>query len=116
MDKPVERHRITLTDLLRTRFKPLLDTIGGLLNRTGLAPNTLTLLGLTGNIVGAYLISQGRLTAGGLVILAMGPVDAFAGTMARLRGEPQKFGAFVDSVTDRWSEMVILLGLLVYYL
>jgi CDP-diacylglycerol--glycerol-3-phosphate 3-phosphatidyltransferase len=36
--------------------------------------------------------------------------------MARLLGQPTKFGAFVDSVTDRWSEMLIFLGLLYYYL
>jgi CDP-diacylglycerol--glycerol-3-phosphate 3-phosphatidyltransferase len=35
--------------------------------------------------------------------------------MARLRGEPKPFGAFVDSVTDRYSELVIFLGLLLYY-
>jgi CDP-diacylglycerol--glycerol-3-phosphate 3-phosphatidyltransferase len=52
---------------------------------------------------------------GGLIILAMGPVDALDGTMARLRGEPSDFGAFVDSVTDRYSELVIFLGLLLYY-
>jgi CDP-diacylglycerol--glycerol-3-phosphate 3-phosphatidyltransferase len=46
----------------------------------------------------------------------MGPVDALDGTMARLRGEPTKFGAFVDSVTDRYSELVIFMGLLFFYL
>jgi CDP-diacylglycerol--glycerol-3-phosphate 3-phosphatidyltransferase len=45
----------------------------------------------------------------------MGPVDALDGTMARLRGEPSEFGAFVDSVTDRYSELVIFGGLLFYY-
>jgi CDP-diacylglycerol--glycerol-3-phosphate 3-phosphatidyltransferase len=45
----------------------------------------------------------------------MGPVDALDGTMARLRGEPSEFGAFVDSVTDRYSELVIFGGLLIYY-
>jgi CDP-diacylglycerol--glycerol-3-phosphate 3-phosphatidyltransferase len=42
-------------------------------------------------------------------------VDALDGTMARLRGEPSEFGAFVDSVTDRYSELVIFGGLLFYY-
>jgi CDP-diacylglycerol--glycerol-3-phosphate 3-phosphatidyltransferase len=52
---------------------------------------------------------------GGVLILAMGPVDALDGTMARLRGQPTKFGAFVDSVTDRYSDLVIFGGLLVFY-
>jgi CDP-diacylglycerol--glycerol-3-phosphate 3-phosphatidyltransferase len=42
-------------------------------------------------------------------------VDALDGTMARLRGKSSKFGAFVDSVTDRYSELVIMLGLLIHY-
>jgi CDP-diacylglycerol--glycerol-3-phosphate 3-phosphatidyltransferase len=79
-------------------------------------PNTITIIGLFGNIIGAYLISQGYLFWGGVLVLIMGPFDALDGTMARLRGEPSNFGGFVDSVTDRYSELVINLGLLVYFL
>ena len=106
---------ITLTDQLRTRFKHLLDPIGAFLNRLGLMPNTITIIGWVGNTIGAYFLWQGEMLVGGLIILAMGPVDALDGTMARLRGEPSDFGAFVDSVTDRYSELVIFLGLLLYY-
>src|SRR6185436_17518394 len=42
------------------------------------------------------------------------PIDALDGTMARLRGEASDWGAFVDSVSDRYSEL-ILLGALLYY-
>jgi len=106
---------ITLTDLLRVRFKHILDPIGAFLNRLGLTPNLVTILGLVGNTIGAFFLMQGNMRVGGLIILAMGPVDALDGTMARLRGESTKFGAFVDSVTDRYSELVIFLGLLLYY-
>ena len=106
---------ITLTDQLRKRFKHILDPIGAFLNRLGLMPNTITIIGLVGNTIGAYFLWQGQMLVGGLIILAMGPVDALDGTMARLRGEPSDFGAFVDSVTDRYSELVIFLGLLLYY-
>jgi CDP-diacylglycerol--glycerol-3-phosphate 3-phosphatidyltransferase len=82
----------------------------------GLMPNTMTILGLLGNTAGAFFLAQGQMLAGGLLILAMGPVDALDGTMARLRGEPTRFGAFVDSVTDRYSELAIFAGLLFYYL
>ena len=106
---------ITLTDQLRKRFKHIVDPIGAFLNRFGLMPNTITIIGLVGNTIGAYFLWQGQMLVGGLIILAMGPVDALDGTMARLRGEPSDFGAFVDSVTDRYSELVIFLGLLLYY-
>lgn len=111
-----EKKQVTFTDQMRLRFRGVLDPIGAFLNRIGLMPNTMTILGLIGNTVGAVFLSQGRMRIGGLIILAMGPVDALDGTMARLRGEPSEFGAFVDSVTDRYSELVIFGGLLVYYI
>ena len=55
----------TFTDRLRLIFKGILDPIGAFLNRTGLTPNAITLLGLAGTTVGAYLLSQGKMTIGG---------------------------------------------------
>src|SRR5512134_1979622 len=107
MDRVENKPRLTFTDQMRMRFKGLLDPIGGLLNRIGLMPKTMTILGLIGNTIGAVLLARGDMLWGGLLILAMGPVDALDGTMARLRGEPSEFGAFVDSVTDRYSELII---------
>jgi CDP-diacylglycerol--glycerol-3-phosphate 3-phosphatidyltransferase len=78
-------------------------------------PNTITILGLVGNTIGAYFLARGEMTIGGIFILLMGPVDALDGTMARLRGEASEFGAFVDSVTDRYSELVIFGGLIFYF-
>jgi len=111
-----QNRRLTLTDQLRQRFKGVLDPLGIILNRLGLMPNTVTILGLVGNTVGAYFLARGNMTVGGMIILLMGPVDALDGTMARLRGEPTEFGAFVDSVTDRYSELVIFGGLMYHYL
>jgi len=110
-----EKKKLTFTDQMRVRFRGVLDPIGAFFNRIGLMPNTMTILGLLGNTIGAIFLSQGQMTYGGLIILAMGPVDALDGTMARLRGEPSEFGAFVDSVSDRYSELIIFGGLLMYY-
>lgn len=109
------KEKLTFTDQMRKRFKGLLDRIGGAINRLGIMPNTMTILGLIGNTIGAYFIARGQMTIGGIIILLMGPVDALDGTMARLRGEPSEFGAFVDSVTDRYSELVIFGALLFFY-
>ncbi len=106
---------VTFTDLMRATFKGLLDPIAAFLNRLGLMPNTMTLLGLAGNFAGAFFLARGEMLWGGLLVLLMGPVDALDGTMARLRGMADNFGAFVDSVTDRYSELVIFGGLLYYY-
>ena len=106
----------TLTDYLRLWFKWFLDPLGGFFNRLGLTPNTMTMLGLLGNTVGAYFLARGEMLTGGLFVLLMTPIDALDGTMARLRGESSDFGAFVDSVGDRYSELIIYGGLLYHFL
>jgi len=114
--KTAKKENMTLTDQARVAFKGILDPPARFLNRLGLMPNTITILGLVGNTIGAFLIAQGNLTVGGLFVLLMGPIDALDGTMARLRGMAGQFGAFVDSVTDRYSELVIFAGLLYYFI
>ncbi len=111
-----KKPKLTLSDRARVIFKGVLDPIGAFFNRLGIYPNTMTLLGLAGNVVGAVLIALGYLTVGGIVVLVMGLVDTLDGTMARLRGMPSEFGAFVDSVTDRYSELFIFGGLLYYFI
>ena len=75
----------------------------------------MTLIGLAGTIIGSILLAFGYITVGGILIMVMGLVDSIDGTMARLRGMPSDFGAFVDSVTDRYSELFIYGGLLYYF-
>ena len=106
----------TFTDYMRLWFKWVLDPIGGFLNRLGLTPNMVTVLGLLGNTIGAYYLARGEMLTGGVLVLIMTPIDALDGTMARLRGEPSDFGAYVDSVSDRYSELIIYAGLLYHFL
>jgi len=106
----------TFSDYLRLWFKWVLDPLGGFFNSLGLTPNTMTMLGLVGNSVGAYYLARGDMFTGGILVLLMTPIDALDGTMARLRGESSDFGAFVDSVTDRYSELIIYGGLLYHFL
>jgi CDP-diacylglycerol---glycerol-3-phosphate 3-phosphatidyltransferase len=106
----------TFSDYLRLWFKWVLDPLGGFFNNLGLTPNTMTMLGLLGNSVGAYYLARGDMLTGGILVLLMTPIDALDGTMARLRGESSDFGAFVDSVTDRYSELIIYGGLLYHFL
>ncbi len=106
----------TFSDYLRLWFKWVLDPLGRFFNSLGLTPNTMTMLGLVGNSVGAYYLARGDMLIGGILVLLMTPIDALDGTMARLRGESSDFGAFVDSVTDRYSELIIYGGLLYHFL
>jgi CDP-diacylglycerol---glycerol-3-phosphate 3-phosphatidyltransferase len=115
-DQTADKPRRTFTDFMRVTFKGVIDPIAAYLNRIGLAPNTVTLIGLAGNFIAAIFLARGQFLVGGLLVWFMGPIDALDGTMARMRGEASEFGAFVDSVSDRYSEVIIYGGLLIYYM
>ena len=105
----------TFSDTLRVVFKGVLEPIARVINRTGITPITVTLLGVVGNVIAGLLVARGEISLGGLVMLIAWPIDALDGTMARLRGEASDWGAFVDSVSDRYSELFVLGGLLYYF-
>ena len=107
--------RRSFSDTLRIAFKGLLEPVSRVLNRTGITPITVTLMGVAGNVLAGYLVARGQVSLGGLVMLVAWPIDALDGTMARLRGEASDWGAFVDSVSDRYSELFVLGGLLYYF-
>jgi len=114
VDESVQQTEVTFTEAARIRFKNLTNPIAAFLNRIGITPNALTISGLVGSSIGAYFLARGSFIVGGLILAVMGAIDALDGTMARLRGEPSNFGAFVDSVADRYSELVIYAGLLYF--
>ncbi len=76
----------TFTDRLRIIFKGILDPIGAFLNRLGLTPNAITLLGLVGTTLGAYIISQGKMTTGGIDPFAL----CLGGRIGRHNGAPAR--------------------------
>ncbi|WKZ49930.1 MAG: CDP-alcohol phosphatidyltransferase family protein [Anaerolineales bacterium] len=115
MEKLDIKPKIEFSDRMRIWFKWFLDPVAAFFNRIGLTPNTMTLLGLAGNFAAAYFVSRGQISLGGLLMLLTTPFDALDGTMARLRGDASDWGAFVDSVTDRYSELAVLGGLLVHF-
>jgi CDP-diacylglycerol--glycerol-3-phosphate 3-phosphatidyltransferase len=75
----------------------------------------LTLFGLVLNGVVAVLLATGHLVAGGVMIIVAGLFDLLDGALAKITERVSDFGAFLDSVVDRYSEAVVLLGLLLYY-
>jgi len=116
LTQPTEVKKITFTDKMRVWFSWYLTPIAKFLNRLGIRPNTVTLVGLAGTIGVAVLIALGHMTWAGILLLIMGPVDAMDGALARMRNEASNWGAFVDAVTDRYSELFLFLGFLLYYM
>ncbi len=78
-------------------------------------PNVLTFLGLLINAAAAALLARGRFQAAALVIMLAGLFDMVDGRVARHTNRVTAFGGFFDSVVDRYSDLVLLMGLLVYY-
>lgn len=91
---------------------------GALLAKSGITPNQLTLLGFLVNCIVAYFVAEGRLgyLAVGILIWVAGFFDALDGSVARLTGRVTVFGNFFDSLLDRYSDSVIFLGILAYFL
>jgi len=116
VDHSVERKEVTtFSDQLRYIFRNPLKTIGAFLHKLGVKANYVTFTGVIGTAIGSVLVAVGRLTEGGLIIFVSSVVDALDGAVARAGGESEDFGAFVDSVSDRYSELMIFGGLLWYF-
>ncbi len=107
---------VTFTDRMRIWFRWFLEPTARFLLRLGLRPNVVTMLGFLGVSLGAWFVAQGRFFIGGVVIGITVPFDALDGTMARMSGEASDWGAVVDAVMDRYSELITWGGVLYYYL
>jgi len=91
------------------------DPVARLLLRMGARPNHLTVLGLGVSVAAAYVFSVGRLRWAAVLLAVAGLFDFFDGAVARLAGSDSDYGAFLDSVVDRYSDVAVLLGVLVHY-
>jgi CDP-diacylglycerol--glycerol-3-phosphate 3-phosphatidyltransferase len=84
-------YRVALAGLYRARFRPW----------------QLTALSLLANAVIGWLLVTGRFLVPGLLLTVAGLLDIFDGGLARLRGEASRAGAFLDSVVDRVSDLIL---------
>ncbi len=106
---------MTFTDKLRKFFANFLQKVGGWLLKTGISPNAITITGVLFNFIAAYFIATGRIRLGGVIVALSGPLDALDGTLARLKENNRPFGGLLDSAADRFSEIAIMFGLLLYF-
>ncbi len=107
---------MTFTEQLRKLSQNILEKISQTLMVLGISANVVTLFGFLGSLVVAALVATGNFLASGIVLACVSPLDAIDGTLARLKGNTTNFGAFFDSITDRYSELVIFLGFTIFYL
>lgn len=105
-----------ITKLVRRYTTWILEPIARFFIRLGLSPNDVTILGLLLISGVAALLALGYLRLAGVLLLIGAGADGVDGTMARMLGRSSRFGAFLDSTLDRYSEAVTLFGLFVYFL
>ena len=106
---------MTYTRALGFFFGKIIEKIVGALALSRIHPNVLTFLGLVINIWVAVLFAGGRFRTAGLVLIGAGLFDMVDGRVARETNRVTRFGGFFDSVLDRYSDLAVLMGLLVYY-
>src|SRR5436309_6933756 len=95
--------------------KWILDSLLAWLSNLHINPNVLTLIGRLMNSFSMVLFAKGIFLWAGLVILFAGIFDIVDGEVARRTQRVTKFGAFFDSVIDRYSDLLLLLGLIIWY-
>jgi len=104
-----------LSEMIGRGGKLILDQIVRVLSRFRINPNILTFTGVIISFWAAWEFGYGHFFRGGLVIILAGLFDMLDGEVARVSRSETDFGAFYDSVIDRYSDVIILQGLMVYY-
>lgn len=102
--------------MLSTRFDHLLDRpLSSFARRFNVDPNMITVIGFLITVVAAIALTR-NLFLGGILILLGGSCDLLDGVFARVNKRTTNFGAFLDSVLDRYSDAILLTGFALYFL
>jgi len=103
-------------DKIGHRLDPYLYTILKKISGEHGNPNFFTLMGFFATLTASLLILIGFWFLAGLAIILSGLFDLFDGVVARKLGKVTPFGGFLDSVLDRYSDLLLLLAILIHYL
>ncbi len=101
--------------MLNQKLRGIWDTytrpVGRGLARTGLTPNSVTVMGVLIQVAAALMILRGKLLVAGLISILSALFDALDGAIAKATGKTSRFGALLDSTTDRLSDSLFFLPL-----
>lgn len=101
---------------LKPLYNRILRPVARFLCNTGIRPNHITLLGLALFAAAGWFCSTGEWTTALILVILGALMDGLDGVLARESDKNTIFGAILDSSCDRLTEMVLLMGILVYYL
>jgi CDP-diacylglycerol--glycerol-3-phosphate 3-phosphatidyltransferase len=106
----------TLTDWARAQGAVILSPIVRALSSMGIHPNAITITGSILQTCVGVVFGLGYIRVAGWLLLAVAPIDALDGALARATGKQSRFGAFLDSTLDRLSDAAVILGLTAHYI
>jgi len=104
-----------ISEVIGTGGKRILDAIVRGVTRSPINPNMLTFIGLLINIGCGVLYGYGMFFRAGLLMILANIFDMLDGQVARERGRVTRFGAFFDSTIDRYSDIIVYVGIMVFY-
>jgi len=104
-----------LTDYLRRWGRGILNPIAEFVNRIGVPPNVVTITGFLLTAAVALVLALGYIQLAGALLIVAAFFDAIDGALARLIHQATRFGAFLDSTMDRFSEAALFLGVLLHF-
>ena len=104
-----------LKAMIGDRLDPLLHGTSNFIQHLGLGPNSLTFIGLGLNGLAGWALAAGDWLQASCLIILAGFFDILDGAVARNCGQASSFGSFLDSVLDRYSDLSLLIGLLIFY-
>jgi len=102
---------------LKKQVQTALTSTADLFHNLGLTPNRVSILGISFSILSGVVYSQWQINRAFLIlapvlILVSGLFDALDGVIARVHGKATTFGAFFDSMLDRYADAIVLCGII----
>lgn len=102
------------SDQVRSSTASSVTAVAKCLASIGLTPNMLTLIGASMMMSTGIMVAKGYLITAAFCTIIFSCFDALDGSLARYTNNVTKFGGFLDSVTDRYAEFALFLGVLHY--
>ena len=104
-----------LRGLVYPKVEPVINRAAKFCAEKKFTPDQLTLAGFALNLFAGWIYASGLLFVAGLMLLIAGLGDVLDGPLARLTGKASRFGAFLDSTVDRYSDFFIFGGVAYYF-
>jgi archaetidylinositol phosphate synthase len=98
---------------LRTRVSATVRPVAAAFARSGLTPNQITVIGFVVSLFSAYLFFTRNQFFGGVLLLIAGFFDILDGAVAKITGKVTKFGGVLDSVLDRYSDLIVIAAIMI---